>query len=143
MKKTVILLLFLTNTVLGFAQSVAGKIVSASDQTPLVGASITVKGTSDGTISDENGMFNLEVRNRQTLEISYIGFESKTYLVGNEKNITISLAESATGLNEIVVTALGIEKEKSSIWFFWFENDNQQQKHWTSSSKERNDHECS
>ncbi len=117
MKKTVILLLCLSNAILGFAQSVAGKIVSAADQSPLVGASITVKGTSNGTVSDENGMFNLEAQNGQTLEISYIGFESKTHQVGNEKNITISLTESATGLNEIVVTALGIEKEKSKVGF--------------------------
>lgn len=94
-----------------------GTVRSASDQLGLIGASIIVQGTSQGTVTDEVGNFELQVDPGRNLEISYIGFQTQVVAVTDQKPLDILLVESASGLTEIVVTALGIEKQKSKVGF--------------------------
>jgi TonB-linked SusC/RagA family outer membrane protein len=100
-----------------FAQErrVEGKI---SDQTgqPLPGTSVLIKGTARGTVADLNGMFNIMANSSDTLSFSYIGFERLDRVVGNANIINVTLQEGFE-MNEIVVTALGMERDAKALGY--------------------------
>jgi TonB-linked SusC/RagA family outer membrane protein len=86
---------------------VTGRIINQSDET-VIGASIVEKGSStNGTVSDINGHFNLNVSLGATLVISYIGYKTQEIAVGNQTTLRITLAETAEDLEEVVVVAYG------------------------------------
>ncbi|MEN7550269.1 SusC/RagA family TonB-linked outer membrane protein [Rapidithrix thailandica] len=96
---------------------IKGKIVDAEDNSPLVGASVVVKGTSIGTISDVNGEFRLaNVEQGVTLLVSYIGYEAQEIEV-NSETLHIALKSNTRQLQEVVVGALGIERETYSLGY--------------------------
>lgn len=102
-------------------QQVTKKIkgtVTDKNGEPIIGANIKEKGTtSNGTITDINGNFNLNVGNKSTLVVSYIGYESKEVPVGNLASLAIQLSENSEQLGEIVVTALGIKREEKALGY--------------------------
>lgn len=79
------------------------------------GANIVVKGTTNGTVTDIDGNFSLSVPANGTLEVSYIGYKSQEIAVGNQTTLDIVLASNVEELDEVVVTALGIKREKESL----------------------------
>lgn len=86
----------------------------------LIGVSLLIKGTTTGTITDIDGNYSIQVPdavNSPVLVVSYIGFNTKEVAVGNQSNIDITLEESIQGLSEVVVTAFGVSKEKSSLGY--------------------------
>ncbi|MBT28194.1 MAG: SusC/RagA family TonB-linked outer membrane protein [Thalassobius sp.] len=90
----------------GFAQdrTITGSIKSATDESPLPGVNIIVKGTTVGTISDLDGNFRLTVpQSGSVLLFTYIGFKTQEVEIGSKSNFTISLAEDVEELSEIVV----------------------------------------
>ncbi len=93
--------------------SVKGK-VSASSGEAIIGASIQVKGTATGTITDMDGNFSLQAEEGQVLTISYIGYESVQVKAGR-KPLSITMKEDDVAMDEVVVTALGIRKEKKAL----------------------------
>ena len=97
----------------GIQQSkvIIGTIVDASG-TPIIGANIMVKGTTNGTISDIDGKFSLEVDKDATLVVSYIGFANQEIRVGNQNNLSITLKEDAEALDEVIVIGYGTTKRK-------------------------------
>ena len=86
------------------AVQVTGVVVSAEDDMPVVGASILVKGTSNGTITDIDGKFTLKVNKGAKLEISYIGMKSQTVTAKN--NMKVVLESDTEVLEEVVVTGM-------------------------------------
>lgn len=86
------------------AVQVTGVVVSAEDDMPVVGASILVKGTSNGTITDIDGKFILKVNKGDKLEISYIGMKSQT--VAAKNNMKVVLESDTEVLDEVVVTGM-------------------------------------
>ena len=90
-----------------------GKVVDQNGE-PIIGANIKIQGTSTGTITDMDGNFNLSAVTGQTLLVSYIGYESSKVRVA-DKFMKIELSESAIAVDEVVVTALGIKKEKKAL----------------------------
>lgn len=100
-----------------FAQErrVEGKI---SDQTgqPLPGTSVLIKGTARGTVADLNGMFNIMANASDTLSFSFIGFEKLDRIVGNANIINVTLQEGFE-MNEVVVTALGMERDAKALGY--------------------------
>lgn len=78
---------------------------------PVIGANIMVKGTTNGTITDMDGKFSLEVNKDATLVISYIGFASQEIKVGNQTKLSISLKEDSEALDELVVVGYGTQKK--------------------------------
>ena len=98
------------------AQTVSGTVTSTSDGSAVIGASILEKGTSNGTITDLDGKFSIQVKAfPATLEISYIGFASQSIEVTSAtQTLQISL-EEGEALSEVVVTALGMSREKKSL----------------------------
>lgn len=102
-------------------QNVEGKkkvsgVIKDETGEPVVGATIRQKGVQGGTITDLDGHFTLMVDEGSELEISYIGYDTKTVRVGKNNSYNISLSSgSAKELNEVVVTALGIKREQKAL----------------------------
>jgi TonB-linked SusC/RagA family outer membrane protein len=97
------------------AQSISGKVLSGDDKQPLPGATIQVKGTGKKTVTDTNGSFTVAAENNDVLIISNIGFA--TLQVPASQAAVISLAIDTKGLGEVVVTALGIKKERKKLGY--------------------------
>lgn len=119
MRKFVLLLTvaLLTGSISAWSQSVSGKVTSGSDGTPLPGVSILVKGTNTGTTTDIDGSYTINAGSNTTLTFSFIGFTTKEEAVSGRSTINVVLAEDVAQLGEIVVTALGIEREKKSLGY--------------------------
>lgn len=82
------------------------------------GANILIKGTSIGTISDMNGNFEIQVpSNQNILQVSFIGYKNKEVTIGNNKRLNVQLSVQSEQLNEVVVTALGIKREKKALGY--------------------------
>lgn len=86
-------------------------IVTDEKGTPLVGVTLKVQGTTQGTVTDVEGKFSLTVPDNATLEISYVGYETKEVVVGDQTKLKITLKSSAQGLNELVVVGYGKQKK--------------------------------
>lgn len=118
MKKCLLqILVLLFASAPAFAQVVSGKVTSNADGQPLAGVSILVKGTSSGTTTDTDGNFSVNATSDQTLVVSFIGFATREIAVGNSTTLSITLQEDVSQLNEVVVTALGIEREKKELGY--------------------------
>ncbi|WP_235296891.1 SusC/RagA family TonB-linked outer membrane protein [Portibacter marinus] len=84
---------------------------------PLIGANVTVQGTTNGTITDIDGTYTLSVADAATtLVFSYTGFETQEVLIDNQSTIDVVLSEGIA-IDEIVVTGLGIKKEKKALGY--------------------------
>ena len=93
--------------------TVKGNVSDA--QGPLIGVSVKVAGTANGTITDLDGNFTLKCNPGDELEVSYIGY--KTLRVKAQSNMQIKLEESSTELDEVVVTALGIKRDRKALGY--------------------------
>lgn len=119
MQKTIFLIItFLLTGAMAFAQkaTIEGTVKTGSGES-LPSATILIKGTTNGALSDVNGHFNIQAEPKDILEVSYIGYETLEVLVGTQKIITITLEDSKQEIKEVIITALGIEKEKSTIGY--------------------------
>lgn len=84
----------------------------------LLGVNVRVKGTSQGTVTDLDGKFSINVSNSNAvLEFSYIGYVTKEVRVGNQTNLTVQLEEDAHVIGEVVVTAMGLTREKKALGY--------------------------
>lgn len=100
------------------ARAITGKITAAGDGTALPGVNVMVKGTSTGTTSGIDGSYSINVENNSdVLVFSFIGYLSQEIQVGNRSVIDVQLVESTEQLGEVVVTALGIKREKRSLGY--------------------------
>ena len=95
--------------------SVSGTIADQNGAA-MPGVSILVKGTSNGTTTDTNGKYNISVAGEESILIfSFIGFATQEVVVGSRTVIDVTMAEDATQLNEVVVTALGVPRETKTL----------------------------
>lgn len=78
---------------------------------PIIGASVRVKGKSEGTVSDFDGNFSLDVTGDNTLQISYIGYQTQEIAIGKQHHFSIVLEEDKKILNEVVVIGYGTQKK--------------------------------
>lgn len=113
-----VILFFSTFSVSLSAQTVSGSVTSEIDQSPLFGATIAEKGTTNGTITDLDGKFTLKLTKvPAVLEVSYLGYTSKDIEVtGSTSNLSISLVEGAA-LEEVVVTAFGQTRAQKALGY--------------------------
>ena len=96
---------------------VSGRVTDASGQ-PIIGASVIVRGTTLGVSTDVDGRFSLEVpapAASQTLEVSYLGYETASIPVGSRTSFAVTLQESSSEIESVVVTALGIKREEKAL----------------------------
>jgi len=98
-----------------FAQNIVTGSVKDDTGQSLPGVSVVVKGTTIGTVTDAEGKFSLSASGNATLIFSFVGMQSKEVAVNNQRKIEVSLASSSIGVDEVVVTALGISREKKSL----------------------------
>ncbi len=99
-------------------RSITGTVTDTEGE-PLIGASILVQGTTSGTVTDIDGNFSIDVPTAaNVLVVSYTGFTTLQYTIDDVASVVnIELSESASQLNEVVVTALGIRKEKKALGY--------------------------
>ncbi|MFH0866845.1 MAG: SusC/RagA family TonB-linked outer membrane protein, partial [Bacteroidota bacterium] len=120
MRKIILLLgVFLLGFSIAFAQkTITGKVTSKADGSALPGVTIAVKGTTTATFSDVAGEYKLSVpATATTLSFSFIGMTTQEIEIGTQTKINVVLEASATNLEGVVVTALGITKEKKSLGY--------------------------
>jgi TonB-linked SusC/RagA family outer membrane protein len=98
-------------------QKVTGTVTDKSGA-PLAGVNVIVTGTAQGTITDINGKFNIEVsKDSKSLSFTFVGMQPQVAEIGTKSQIDVVMAESAIGLEEVVVTALGIKREVKALGF--------------------------
>jgi len=78
---------------------------------PIIGASVLIKGSKEGTITDINGRFSIDANENSTLVISYMGYKTTEYTIGNQKSIFIKIEKNIKELEEVVVVAYGTMKK--------------------------------
>ena len=99
-------------------EGVSGRVTSKADGSGLPGVSVLIKGTQIGTITDNEGRFSIETSTKNAvLVFSYIGFQTQEVTVGASNFISVEMEESSEILQEAVVTALGIKREKRSLGY--------------------------
>lgn len=104
-----------------FAQKVIkGTVTDAKDGSTLIGVSVTIPGSSVGTISDVNGAYTITVPNgTKVLSFSYIGYDKQTVAIAGKEHVNIKLEASTVNLNEVTVvtTALGIKRQSKELGY--------------------------
>jgi iron complex outermembrane receptor protein len=118
--KPILILVLTLVSQFGFSQTktISGKVTSSEDKQGIPGATVLVKGTTKGTVTDAYGKYTLDgVMPEDTVKFSYIGFESFEIVAGNQAVIDVELSVSAAVLEEVVVTALGIKRQQREIGY--------------------------
>ena len=117
MKKLFFLSIVMAFSITATAQrSVSGQVLEKDTDIPLLGVSILVKGTDKGASSDFDGNFELKtIDDNAILVFSYIGYSTQEIEVGNRNTIKVYLELNAQQMDEVVVTALNIQRDKESL----------------------------
>ena len=90
----------------------SGKVIGGDDKLPVVGASVKIRGTNTGTVTDVNGNFSLTLTRGNVLVVSYIGYATQEVTVTGNDFINVTLGASANALNEVVVTGYTSQRKK-------------------------------
>ena len=113
LQKTLGLLFLFTMLPLSMsAQSIVKGTVNDEAGEPVIGATVKVQGSNDGTITDFNGEFSVNAASNATLVISYVGYVTQEVKVAGKSNINVTLVEDNTTLNDVVVIGYGTMKKK-------------------------------
>lgn len=100
-----------------YAQQTVTGIVTGDDGLTLPGVSVVQKGTSNGTITNMDGKYTLSVPSNAVIAFSFVGMETAEEAVNGRSTINVTLVTSAIGLEEVVVTALGIKRDKKTLTY--------------------------
>jgi iron complex outermembrane recepter protein len=120
MKKFVISILVVMLTLAVTAQNriISGVVKASDDGLPIPGVTVVIKGTTIGTTTNTDGKYLLpEVKAGQVLHFSFIGYQAVEITLKNEETLDVILVPSVTNLDEVVVTALGVKREKKEIGY--------------------------
>lgn len=131
MKKTLlfilILIIYVGSSGLHAQNVVTGTVTTAAEGLSIPGVNVVLSGTSVGTTTDIDGKYSIEVSgDAASLDFSFIGFEPQSIVVGSQNVINVLLVQSDLALDEVVVTALGISKEKKSLAYSAQQVDNKE-----------------
>ncbi|MDH5828058.1 SusC/RagA family TonB-linked outer membrane protein [Sphingobacterium faecium] len=96
-------------------QTITGTVTDATG--PVSGVTVSVKGTARGTQTSANGTFTIQAAAGETLRFSNIGYKATEIVVGSTKTINVSLVQDSEALGEVVVTAMGVKREKKSLGY--------------------------
>lgn len=122
MTKKVLKLLFVFGILCTYGMqaqtTVNGTVVDAESSLGLPGVSVVLKGTSTGVTTDFDGNYSIDVTSEGgTLQFSYVGFTTQEVAIAGKSTINVSLVEDVSELDEVVVTALGIKRERKSLGY--------------------------
>lgn len=132
MRKALLLVVALFTMTLSYEVSaqqrvITGKVISEEDGLGLPGATVLVKGTTVGTTTDLDGNFSISVpAGSDVLVFSFVGLATKEETIGNRTVVNVTLTTDASQLSEVVVTAIGIEREKKALGYAVTSVDNSQ-----------------
>ena len=112
LRRLMFLLLLCVCSAGAFAQSrVTGKVIDANGE-PVIGASVMVKGTTNGAVTDLDGNYTISnVPSGASLNISYVGYRTQTIPVGGKQSINVTLEEDKQLLDEVVVVGYGVQRK--------------------------------
>lgn len=114
----ILAMFFFSLSVIAQEKTIAGKVISAEDGLGLPNVSVVIKNTSRGTVSDLDGNYIFEkVSPNDTLLFRYVGFISKEVKVGSNKIINIEMNPESQELEEVVITALGVKRQKREVGY--------------------------
>lgn len=101
----------------GQTRTISGKVTDSLTNESIPG--VTIRNVTRGKIAstDQNGSFNLDVVQGDSLRAMFIGYQAKELIIGTQRELLITLVSGQQGLNEVVVTALGIKKEKQAVGY--------------------------
>ncbi len=120
-KKTLLFLILLAviSPFSAAAQSltVTGNVVSSDDGYGLPGVTIQVKGSTVGTVTDKDGNYSLNADSQSVLVFSFVGYKSKEIAVKGRNKINVTLEVDSQTLDDVVVTALGIKRQKRELGY--------------------------
>jgi len=121
MKKIALLLAFFAiglQVLVAQTKEISGKVTSADDGSTLPGVSVSVKGTTLGTITDMEGAFRLKVpQDVKTLVFTFVGMATQEVAVGSQTTFNVKMLSDNIAVDEVVVTALGISREKKALGY--------------------------
>lgn len=122
MRKILSLLIFgllvLLQEAMAQAQTITGRVTDAISNDGLPGVTVLVKGTQIGTATDATGNYSINVPpNGTTLVFRFVGYKTEERTIGNATTLNVALEVAAQGLDEVVVTALGVEREKRTLGY--------------------------
>ena len=103
-------LILLSFAVYAQENTVTGKVYDVSGE-PIIGASVVIQGTTQGTITDMDGAFQLEAQPSQTLVVSFLGYKDVILPIGNKNNFKVTLEEDSKKLDEVVVVGYATQKK--------------------------------
>jgi TonB-linked SusC/RagA family outer membrane protein len=113
-----LVLFFVIGSFSAFAQRTVSGTVKDTGGNGMPGVNVIVKGTSSGTTTDANGQYSISVSSdATTLVFSFIGYATQEVEIGNRSTVDVSMAEDTKQLGEVVVTALGIERDKKALGY--------------------------
>jgi hypothetical protein len=120
MKKSILLMLLCLSPLfrlLAQQQTVSGKVTSAEDGSSMPGVNVLVKGTTNGTTTSSDGNYSLSVPDNATIVFSFIGFMTQEVAIGSRSVVDVKMAADVKQLTEVVVTALGIQREEKALGY--------------------------
>jgi len=122
MKKNLFLVLVLSiafiGSVIAQERTITGTVTSAEDGTTLPGVNVVVQGTNIGTVTNMDGKYSINVpADAEALEFSFVGMMNKTVPIGSSSVIDVALESGFEAMDEVVVTALGISREKKALGY--------------------------
>lgn len=107
----------ITQQVQAQVKTISGTVKAESDGTPLPGVNVVVQGTTKGSQTDYDGKYVIEASAGDVLVFSFIGMKTKFITIANSTTINVVLAEDAESLDEVIVTALGIKRQKKELGY--------------------------
>ena len=112
------ILLLVATYAIAQERTITGTVTDKGDGLPLPGVSVRVKGTTTGTQTGADGKYSVKVPgNNSTLTFTYIGYATRDVSVGNANVLNVALTTDATQLGEVVVTAMGVSREKKALGY--------------------------
>ncbi|MEX8548659.1 MAG: SusC/RagA family TonB-linked outer membrane protein [Mucilaginibacter sp.] len=94
---------------------ITGVITGSDDKQPIIGASVKIKGTSNGVVTGSDGSFSLDASAGNTLSVSYVGYTTREVLIGSQSRYNIAITPASNSLNEVVVTGYGTQRKKDLV----------------------------
>lgn len=97
--------------------TVTGSVIDKEMGDPLIGVNVLVKGTTNGTVTDMDGHYSLTVNPNDVLVFSYISMKTVEETVNGRKTINVTMVSDAESLGEVVVTAMGIQRQSETLTY--------------------------
>ena len=111
--KLFLLLLGIFSSLIVSAQTrITGKVIGADDKQPVIGASVRIRGTTVGTVTDASGNFSITAKPADIISVSYLGYQSNDITVGSQTNLRVTLSTTNSTLNEVVVTGYTTQRKQ-------------------------------